>query len=306
MSTLATTAPSPGYLPAMSLPLPSSKGSSMDPQDRNLAWAIVDGHSGLGMVTSIFAMNLAIEKAKSAGLAYVGVRNSCHFGAAGYYANMAAKADMIGMAMTNASARANTTARVNGPVNSSSRICITGNRGRGASAEVAQRLPAGNVHRLRRGVPGIDEIGPAAAGFLGRQALPIAVVDVDQAVEVARSKRLAAEDGQVQVGVRAPVIRDGAAECIDRDRVRDDGEDPRSGLVQEFAGCGREHARDSTPDPGCGPEPLTQIRGSRQTAVPVEVQRCSVERSSAQQRREFPACESDGRRRPECILLACI
>jgi LDH2 family malate/lactate/ureidoglycolate dehydrogenase len=65
------------------------------------AWAIVDGHSGLGMVTSIFAMNLAMEKAKTAGLAYVGVRNSCHFGAAGYYANMAAKADMIGMAMAN-------------------------------------------------------------------------------------------------------------------------------------------------------------------------------------------------------------
>lgn len=65
------------------------------------AWSIVDGHSGLGMVTSIFAMNLAIEKAKTAGLAYVGVRNSCHFGAAGYYANMAAKADMIGMAMAN-------------------------------------------------------------------------------------------------------------------------------------------------------------------------------------------------------------
>ena len=38
------------------------------------------------MVTSVFAMNTAIEKAKTAGLAYVGVRNSCHFGAAGYYA----------------------------------------------------------------------------------------------------------------------------------------------------------------------------------------------------------------------------
>jgi ureidoglycolate dehydrogenase (NAD+) len=65
------------------------------------AWAIVDGNSALGMVTSIFAMNTAIRKAKSAGLAYVGVRNSCHFGAAGYYANLAAKADMIGMAMSN-------------------------------------------------------------------------------------------------------------------------------------------------------------------------------------------------------------
>ena len=65
------------------------------------AWAIVDGQCALGMVTSVFAMNTAIEKAKTAGMAYVGVRNSCHFGAAGYYANLAAKADMIGMAMAN-------------------------------------------------------------------------------------------------------------------------------------------------------------------------------------------------------------
>jgi ureidoglycolate dehydrogenase (NAD+) len=65
------------------------------------AWAVVDGNSGLGMVTSVFAMNTAIRKAKTAGLAYVGVKNSCHFGAAGYYANLAAKADMIGMAMSN-------------------------------------------------------------------------------------------------------------------------------------------------------------------------------------------------------------
>jgi ureidoglycolate dehydrogenase (NAD+) len=65
------------------------------------AWAVVDGQSAIGMVTSVFAMNVAIEKARTAGMAYVGVRNSCHFGAAGYYANMAAKADMIGMAMAN-------------------------------------------------------------------------------------------------------------------------------------------------------------------------------------------------------------
>ena len=65
------------------------------------AWATVDGHSALGMVTSVFAMNTAIAKAKSAGIAYVGVRNSCHFGAAGYYALLAAKAGMIGMAMAN-------------------------------------------------------------------------------------------------------------------------------------------------------------------------------------------------------------
>ncbi|MCL5097960.1 MAG: Ldh family oxidoreductase [Candidatus Omnitrophica bacterium] len=65
------------------------------------AWAVVDGQSAMGMVTSVFAMNTAIHKARTAGLAYVGVRNSCHFAAAGYYANLAAKADMIGMAMAN-------------------------------------------------------------------------------------------------------------------------------------------------------------------------------------------------------------
>ena len=65
------------------------------------AWAIVDGQSAIGMVTSVRAMNTAIEKAKTAGVAYVGVRNSCHFGAAGYYVNLAARADMIGMAMAN-------------------------------------------------------------------------------------------------------------------------------------------------------------------------------------------------------------
>ena len=46
-------------------------------------------------------MNTAIEKARTTGIAYVGVRNSCHFGAAGYYVNLAAKADMIGLAMAN-------------------------------------------------------------------------------------------------------------------------------------------------------------------------------------------------------------
>ena len=65
------------------------------------AWATVDGHSGLGMVTSIFAMNTAMRKAKTVGTAYVAVRNSCHFGAAGYYANLAAAAGMFGMAMAN-------------------------------------------------------------------------------------------------------------------------------------------------------------------------------------------------------------
>jgi len=65
------------------------------------AWALVDGKSLPGQVTSSMAMRLAIQKAAEVGVAYVGVRNSCHFGAAGYYAWLAARQGMIGMAMSN-------------------------------------------------------------------------------------------------------------------------------------------------------------------------------------------------------------
>ena len=64
-------------------------------------WATVDGDSSLGMVTSVFAMETAIKKAGQQGIAYVGVRNSCHFGAAGYYAWLAAREGLIGIAMAN-------------------------------------------------------------------------------------------------------------------------------------------------------------------------------------------------------------
>ena len=65
------------------------------------AWATVDGDSSLGMVTSAFAMQTAIAKARQQGIAYVGVNNSCHFGAAGYYAWLAAREGLIGIAMAN-------------------------------------------------------------------------------------------------------------------------------------------------------------------------------------------------------------
>ena len=65
------------------------------------AWAIVNGQSALAMVTSVLAMRTAIAKAKTCGIAYVGVRNSCHYGAAGYYASLAADAGLIGMSMAN-------------------------------------------------------------------------------------------------------------------------------------------------------------------------------------------------------------
>jgi ureidoglycolate dehydrogenase (NAD+) len=69
--------------------------------DEGPAWALVDGQSVLGQVTATFAMELTIEKARTSGVGFVTVCNSCHFGAAGYYAWLAAKAGMMGMAMAN-------------------------------------------------------------------------------------------------------------------------------------------------------------------------------------------------------------
>jgi len=65
--------------------------------------ATVDGDAGLGLVVAPFAMKLAIQKAEQYGSGWVSVRNSNHFGIAGYHALMAVEKDMIGFAMTNAS-----------------------------------------------------------------------------------------------------------------------------------------------------------------------------------------------------------
>ena len=66
------------------------------------AWAVMDGDSAMAMVSSCRAMEVAIAKAKQAGVGYVSVRNSCHYGAAGYYALLAARQGLFGMAMSNA------------------------------------------------------------------------------------------------------------------------------------------------------------------------------------------------------------
>lgn len=65
--------------------------------------AVVDGDLGAGLVVAPYAMKVAIEKARVAGSGWVAVRNSNHFGIAGYHTMMALEHDMIGFAMTNAS-----------------------------------------------------------------------------------------------------------------------------------------------------------------------------------------------------------
>lgn len=64
--------------------------------------AVIDGHDGMGQVISHRAMQMAIDKAKQYGMGMTAVRNSCHYGIAGYYATMATKAGMIGITGTNA------------------------------------------------------------------------------------------------------------------------------------------------------------------------------------------------------------
>lgn len=83
------------------------KAGALDPKARpevikqQGSFAIIDAKDSFGMVGSYRGMEKAIEIARESGIGFVTVKNSCHFGAAGYYAIMAAKEGMIGMAMSN-------------------------------------------------------------------------------------------------------------------------------------------------------------------------------------------------------------
>ncbi|GFI61823.1 putative oxidoreductase YjmC [Clostridiales bacterium] len=66
--------------------------------------AVIDGHNGTGQLLGHYAMNLAIDKAKKSGIGIVTVKNSNHFGIAGYYAKMASNNGLIGFATTNSEA----------------------------------------------------------------------------------------------------------------------------------------------------------------------------------------------------------
>ena len=65
------------------------------------AFALMDAHDAMGMVASVKGMAKAMDLAKKSGVGFVTMKNSCHFGAAGYYANMAAEQGMVGIAMSN-------------------------------------------------------------------------------------------------------------------------------------------------------------------------------------------------------------
>lgn len=63
---------------------------------------VMDAHDGMGMVASHKMMEMLIEKAKTYGMAGGAIRNSTHYGIAGYWATMASKEGLVGITGTNA------------------------------------------------------------------------------------------------------------------------------------------------------------------------------------------------------------
>ena len=72
-------------------------------QRESAATALIDGHNGMGQVMGDYAMRLAVEKARRHDVGVVTVRNTNHYGIAGYYAMLALDHDLIGVSLTNSS-----------------------------------------------------------------------------------------------------------------------------------------------------------------------------------------------------------
>jgi len=81
--------------------LPDARPETVHETDASI---VVDAHGGMGAPVSVRTMRTVIEKAGAVGAAFGCVRDSNHFGIAGYYAMMALEADMLGIAMTNTAA----------------------------------------------------------------------------------------------------------------------------------------------------------------------------------------------------------
>ena len=71
--------------------------------NESVAAALVDGRDGLGGVVAEFSMELAIQKAKTAGVGWVTAKNSNHYGIAGHYSMMAEREGLCGFSFTNGS-----------------------------------------------------------------------------------------------------------------------------------------------------------------------------------------------------------
>lgn len=90
----------PGYAPGLKKGIVNPVPGVQVLRDSPVA-ASWDGGGGVGVIVAARAMDTCIAKARETGMGMVTVGNGRHFGAAGYYAHMAAKQDMVGMAMCN-------------------------------------------------------------------------------------------------------------------------------------------------------------------------------------------------------------
>lgn len=90
----------PGYAPGLKRGIVSPDPEIKVVRDSPVA-ATWDAGGGIGVIVGKKAMEATIAKARATGIGMIAVQNGRHFGAAGYYAHMAAKQDMIGMAMCN-------------------------------------------------------------------------------------------------------------------------------------------------------------------------------------------------------------
>jgi len=90
----------PGYVPGLKRGIvnPRPKVTVLRETASTAAW---EADAGVGVIVGKKAMEACLAKAEAAGIGMVTVTNGRHFGAAGYYAHMAARRDMIGMAMCN-------------------------------------------------------------------------------------------------------------------------------------------------------------------------------------------------------------
>jgi LDH2 family malate/lactate/ureidoglycolate dehydrogenase len=75
---------------------------TMEIEQDHPASALLNANNGLGQIAGVKAMEIAIKKARTAGVGLVGVKNSNHFGSAAFFAMRAMEADMIGLVLTNA------------------------------------------------------------------------------------------------------------------------------------------------------------------------------------------------------------
>ena len=132
------------------------------------AAAIVDGHDGLGPYIAGFAMELCCTKARSAGAATVGVRNSSHFGAASVYAEQATRQGCFGLVFTNSDPGMSPLGAL-GPILGTNPIAMAAPNGSGApiSLDIATSVVAqGKVVLAAREGTAIPEgwaIGPDGA-----------------------------------------------------------------------------------------------------------------------------------------------